>query len=64
MKKYFRYALLVLLLGMFVDPLAAQSPSQVRQVELRQVGPQSVSEPLIRANIEKLFAGKESTIGR
>jgi len=51
MKKYFRYALLVLLLGMSGLPLAAQAPSQVKSVELRQVGPAPVSEPLIRANI-------------
>src|SRR5829696_2229224 len=51
MKKYFRYALLVLLLGMSGLPLAAQAPSQVKTVELKQVGPQSVSEPLIRANV-------------
>jgi outer membrane protein insertion porin family len=49
MNKYFRCALLVLLLGL--PPLFAQSPSQVKTVELKQVGPQSVSEPLIRANI-------------
>jgi outer membrane protein insertion porin family len=51
MKKYFRYALLALLLGMSGLPLAAQAPSQVKTVELKQVGPQSVSEPLIRANV-------------
>ena len=51
MKNLFRFALLVLLLGTFTAPLAAQSPSQVRSVELNQVGPQQVSEPLIRANI-------------
>jgi outer membrane protein insertion porin family len=51
MKKLFRDALLGLWLGIAALPLAAQSPSQVKQVELKQVGPQSVSEPLIRANI-------------
>src|SRR5687768_17567761 len=51
MKKYFRYALLVLWLGMSALPLTAQTPGQVKIVELKQVGPQSVSEPLIRANI-------------
>ena len=49
MNKFFRYALLVLLLGAF--PLCAQSPSQVKKIELKQVGAESVSEPLIRANI-------------
>ena len=49
MNKFFRYALLVLLLG--AVPLPAQSPSQVKTVELKQVGPQAISEPLIRANI-------------
>ena len=49
MNKFFRYALLVLLLG--AAPLPAQSPSQVKTVELKQVGPQAISEPLIRANI-------------
>jgi outer membrane protein insertion porin family len=49
MNKFFRYALLVLLLG--AVPLSAQSPSQVKTVELKQVGPQAISEPLIRANI-------------
>lgn len=49
MNKYFRYALLVLLLG--AAPVFAQSPSQVKNVELKQVGPEAVSEPLIRANI-------------
>ncbi|HWN94283.1 MAG TPA: outer membrane protein assembly factor BamA [Methylomirabilota bacterium] len=51
MKKMFRYALLGLWLGSSILPLAAQSPSQVKEVQLQQVGPQSVSEPLIRANI-------------
>ena len=51
MKKLFRYALLGLWLGLSALPLAAQSPSQVKQVLLQQVGPQPVSEPLIRANI-------------
>jgi outer membrane protein insertion porin family len=49
MNRYFRCALLVLSLGLPL--LFAQSPSQVKTVELRQVGPQSVSEPLVRANI-------------
>src|SRR4026209_2721950 len=49
MNKFFRYALLGLLLG--AAPLFAQSPSQVKTVELKQVGPQAVSEPLIRANV-------------
>ncbi len=49
MNIFFRYALLVLLLG--AAPLFAQSPSQVKTVELKQVGPEAVSEPLIRANI-------------
>ncbi len=51
MKKLFRYAVLVLLLGASSSSLTAQSPSQVKKVELKQVGPQEVSEPLIRANI-------------
>ena len=41
MNKFFRYALLVLLLGAF--PLSAQSPSQVKKIELKQVGAESVS---------------------
>ena len=45
MNKFFRYALLVLLLG--AVPLFAQSPSQVKTVELKQVGSQTISEPLI-----------------
>jgi outer membrane protein insertion porin family len=49
MKKFLGYALLVLWLGVF--DLFAQSPSQVKKVELKQVGPAEVSEPLIRANI-------------
>ncbi len=49
MKKLLGYALLGLWLGAF--DLFAQSPSQVKKVELKQVGPQEVSEPLIRANI-------------
>jgi outer membrane protein insertion porin family len=49
MNKFFRYALLVLLLG--AGTLCGQSPSQVRKIELKQVGSQAVSEPLIRANI-------------
>jgi outer membrane protein insertion porin family len=49
MNKLFGYALLVLWLG--TSSLLAQSPGQVKQVELKQVGPQPVSEPLIRANI-------------
>ena len=49
MNKFFRFALLALWLG--VSPLFAQAPSQVKKVELKLVGPQSVSEPLVRANI-------------
>lgn len=51
MKKLFRYALLVLWLGASSSILLAQSPSQVKKIELKQIGPQQVSEPLIRANI-------------
>jgi outer membrane protein insertion porin family len=50
MNKFFRYAVLVLLLGAAYGSFAA-SPSQVRKVEIKQVGPQSVSESLVRANI-------------
>jgi outer membrane protein insertion porin family len=60
MNKYFRYALLVLLLG--ASPLAAQAPSQVKQIELRQVGPQAVSESLIRANIRVKTGDKYSRV--
>jgi len=49
MNKFFRYALLGLWL--VVSPLFAQAPSQVKKVELKLVGPQSVSESLVRANI-------------
>jgi outer membrane protein insertion porin family len=49
MNKLFRYALLVLLLG--AGTVFAQSPSQVKKIELKQVGSQTISEPLIRANI-------------
>ncbi len=53
MKNFFRDALLALWLGAFSFALSlpAQSPSQVKKIELKQVGPQEVSEPLIRANI-------------
>lgn len=53
MNKLFRYALLVLLLGAspLVTMTSAQTPSQVKKIELKQVGPQEVSEQLIRANI-------------
>ena len=49
MKKFFIYALLVLLLGAVT--VFAQSPSQIKKIELKQVGSQTISEPLIRANI-------------
>ena len=51
MKRILGYALLVLMLGASSLCLRAQSPSQVKQVLLKQVGPAEVSEPLIRANI-------------
>jgi outer membrane protein insertion porin family len=51
MNKLFRYALLGLWLGAFSPIIFAQSPSQVKKVELKQVGPQEVSQQLIRANI-------------
>ena len=50
MNKLFRYAVLALWLGATAI-LSAQTPSQVKKVELKQVGPQEVSEQLIRANI-------------
>ena len=50
MNKLFRYAALALWLGTTAI-LSAQTPSQVKKVELKQVGPQEVSEQLIRANI-------------
>ena len=50
MNKLFRYAALALWLGATAI-LSAQTPSQVKKVELKQVGPQEVSEQLIRANI-------------
>ena len=49
MNKFFRYALLGLLLG--ASPLFAQAPSQIKKIDLKLVGPQSVSESLVRANI-------------
>ncbi len=50
MNNLFRHALLALLLG--VTPcLVAQSPGRLKKIEIKQVGPQSVSEPLVRANI-------------
>ena len=49
MNKFFRYALLVLLLA--GSPAFAQGPPTVKKVEIQQVGPQAVSESLIRANI-------------
>src|ERR1051325_8093771 len=49
MNKVFCCVLLVLVLG--TSPLFAQSPSQVKKIEMQQVGPQAISEPLIRANI-------------
>src|ERR1043166_974848 len=51
MKKFFRYALLAFWLGVPGSFLFAQGPSQIKKVQLIQVGPQEVSEPLIRANI-------------
>src|SRR3954452_19204162 len=51
MKKLFRYALLALWLGAVSPFLLAQSPSQVKKIELKQVGPKEGSEVLIRANI-------------
>ena len=51
MKRILGYALLVLTLGASSLCLRAQSPSQVKQVLLKQVGPAEVSDPLIRANI-------------
>src|SRR3954469_8042267 len=50
MNKFFRYALLVLLLGAAQGAFSA-SPSQVKKIDIKQVGPQAVSESLIRANI-------------
>src|SRR5215210_3004213 len=50
MNKLFRYALLALWLGAS-SFLFAQSPSHVKSVQLKQVGPMEVSEQLIRANI-------------
>jgi outer membrane protein insertion porin family len=50
MNKLFRYALLALLLGVAI-PLPAQTPGRVKKIEIKQVGPQSVSESLVRANI-------------
>jgi outer membrane protein insertion porin family len=50
MNKFFRYALLVLLLSIAQGAFAA-SPSQIKKIEIKQVGPQSVSESLIRAHI-------------
>src|ERR1041385_1162230 len=51
MKKLFRYALLAFWLGAVSPFLLAQSPSQVKRIDLKQVGPTEVSEQLIRANI-------------
>jgi outer membrane protein assembly factor BamA len=51
MNKLFRYALLVVLLLGVSQPLLAQSPGRVKKVQIEQVGPQAVSEPLVRANI-------------
>jgi len=50
MNRFFRYAVLVLLLGAAHGVFGA-GPSQIRKIEIKQVGPQSVSESLIRANI-------------
>jgi outer membrane protein insertion porin family len=50
MNNFFRYALLVLLLGAS-HSVFALGPSQIKKIEIKQVGPQSVSESLIRANI-------------
>jgi len=50
MKRFFRYALLALLLGACHGAFAA-APSQIKKIEIKQVGPQAVSESLVRANI-------------
>lgn len=50
MNKLFRYALLIVLLGAAHGAMGA-APSDVKKIEIKQVGPQAVSESLIRANI-------------
>ncbi len=61
MNKLFRYAALALWLGL-ASILSAQTPSQVKKVELKQVGPQEVSEQLIRANIRVRPGDPYSTV--
>jgi outer membrane protein insertion porin family len=61
MNKLFRYAALALWLGA-ACMLSAQTPSQVKKIELKQVGPQEVSEQLIRANIRVRPGDPYSTV--
>ena len=46
-----RYSLLVALLAAWAPPAFSQNPARIERIEIQHVGPQAVSDDLIRSHI-------------